>query len=478
MGTDLWPHQRQPSRHQFRWYCQHVTQGSPGQGISATTLSAGVPVVPSFPSQTVPLSPAGNQALPTGVVFLDPNAGRPPRQNEWSVGIEHEFARNLALDISYVGNRGVWWQSPSLEDLNALTPQTLAAHGFNLNDPATQSLLFGVNGGTSLLTTPLSAVSPAIAAQYNLKAPYPGFSANQTVAQSLRPYPQFANIPVSGDPLGRTWYDSLQTKLTKRLSHNLTGTVAFSWQKSLDIGVDNTVPGSGPTVVNGGGTPTSYVNNTVAAPFASKSISALDQPLLLEIAASYVLPKWHSLGKASWFVQDWQIGTLLSYSSGLPIPAPAATTSIANQLFQGSLMDRVPGAPLYTVPDLNCHCYDPSTTPVLNPAAWVNPPAGQFGTAAMFYGDYRFQRHPQENINVGRTWKFGERMTFNLRLEMYNVFNRAFYNNPSYTNPTLPVTHNGLGNLAGGFGYISTVFSQTNQLAQPRNGDIVGRFTF
>ena len=96
----------------------------------------------------------------------------------------------------------------------------------------------------------------------------------------------------------------------------------------------------------------------------------------------------------------------------------------------------------------------------------------------MFYDDYRFQRHPQENINLGRTWRFKERMSLNLRVEFSNIFNRTFYNNPSYTNPTLPVTRNSLGNLTGGFGYISTVFAPTNQLAQPRNGTIVARFSF
>jgi hypothetical protein len=148
-------------------------------------------------------------------------------------------------------------------DINAVTPQILSAHGFNLGDPATQTLLYGTASGSgALLTTPFSAVSPATVAQYNLKAPYAGFSGNQTVAQALRPFPQFANIPVSADPLGKTWYDSLQTKLTKRLSHGVTVTSTFTWQKSLQVGTDNTLPGSGPTVANGGSTPTSYVNNT------------------------------------------------------------------------------------------------------------------------------------------------------------------------------------------------------------------------
>ena len=450
-----------------------LTKASPGQGIPATTLAMGIPVVPSFPSQQVPLVPTGNQALPPGVGFLDPNAGRPPRQNEWSVGIQREFTKDLVLNVSYVANRGVWWQAPSLVDINAVTSQTLVAHGFNLSDPATQTLLFGATGVTGLLSKPLSSVSPAVAAQYNLQAPYAGFSANQTVAQALRPYPQFANIPVSGDPLGKTWYDSLQAQVTKRLSHGVTMTTGFTWQKSLDVGVDNSVPGSGPLVAG-----TSYVNNSVAAPFSSKAVSAFDQPLLLQIGGYYILPKMHFLGKGSYILQDWQVGTLLIYSSGLPIPAPAATTSLSNQLFQGNLMDRVPGVPLYSVPNLNCHCYDPSNVPVLNPAAWVNPPAGQFGTAAMFYDDYRFQRHPAENINLGRTWHIKERMSLNVRVEFSNFLNRAYYNNPSYTNPTTPVTRNSLGLLTGGFGYISTVFAPTNQLAQPRNGTIVARFSF
>jgi len=55
------------------------------------------------------------------------------------------------------------------------------------------------------------------------------------------------------------------------------------------------------------------------------------------------------------------------------------------------------GVPLFTK-DLNCRCFDPNTTFVLNPQAWTDPAPGQWGTAAPYYSDYRTRRRPQENL--------------------------------------------------------------------------------
>src|SRR5206468_11932310 len=53
----------------------------------------------------------------------------------------------------------------------------------------------------------------------------------------------------------------------------------------------------------------------------------------------------------------------------------------------------------------NCHCFDPNTTLVLNPAAWTDAAPGQFGTAAAYYNDYRWQRQPAESLSFGRTFR-------------------------------------------------------------------------
>jgi hypothetical protein len=356
----------------------------------------------------------------------------------------------------------VWWSAPSMENINAITPQRLAAYGLDIHSQTDQTLL-------------LSPLSSPLAIARGFKPPYAGFSMANTVAQSLRPFPQFGVIPVAGDPKGKTWYDSLQVKVTKRLSYGLSFGSTFTWQKSLQLGVD------GNRNLTVGGPGNQFVNMVAEDPSSGKSISRFDQPFLLIVNALYEVPKLGSNKALSLAFSGWQIGTLLQYGSGLPIEAPAATTSLVNQLFQPTVANRVAGQPLYNV-DINCHCYDPSTTFILNPKAWANPPQGSFGSGALFYTDYRYQRHPQENLNFGRTFRFGpeaHRMSLNLRIEFNNVFNRTYLadTNLAIANPFVAQTRDALGQTTGGFGYLSRALTGT-QFGQPRNGTLVMRFQF
>ncbi|MGH7487973.1 MAG: hypothetical protein ACREMY_20595, partial [bacterium] len=77
------------------------------------------------------------------------------------------------------------------------------------------------------------------------------------------------------------------------------------------------------------------------------------------------------------------------------------------------------------------HCIDPNKDFILNPAAWSDPAAGQFGTAAAYYNDYRYARRPSESAGLGRLFRIREHMSFELRAEFFNIFNHAQFSDPN-----------------------------------------------
>jgi hypothetical protein len=386
----------------------------------------------------------------------DRHAGRPARTLQWSAGIQREIQPNLLVEATYVGNRGVWWNAGGLVCPNCVTPQMLANYGLNANNAADRTLL------SSPINSPLAVAS-------GLGLPYPGFPTSATVAQALRPFPQYGNISNwHWVPDGDTWYESLQMKATKRLSHGVEFGSAFTWSKQLDLGVEDDF-GRGDGVIL----------NNVFNRDVNRDLSVFDQPFQFVFFGSYTLPKvlnGHRFAgekAVSWLVRDWEIGTLLRYASGLPIPAPTSTNGLATYFFQSTFFNRVPGVPLFTH-NLNCGCFDPTRTFVLNPAAWTNPAPGQWGTAAAYYSDFRYQRRPVENISFARNFPIKERFNLQLRAEFTNMFNRTEVTNPTATNPLATQTVNAAGQTTAGFGYINTATVFTN----PRQGQLVARFRF
>jgi hypothetical protein len=176
-------------------------------------------------------------------------------------------------------------------------------------------------------------------------------------------------------------------------------------------------------------------------------------------------------------VADWTIGAVLQYGSGLPIPTPVtaqAGSNLATSLLRGTRAERVPGVPLF-LQDLNCHCFDPGQTQVLNPAAWRDPVPGTFTPSAAYYNDYRYQRRPRETLSVGRIFRIRENVRLQIRAEFNNAFNRVQVPNPVNTGYTTGIARaNNVNNT--GFGVIAT--RPNNAVTGERSGLIVGRLTF
>jgi hypothetical protein len=323
----------------------NVAINAPFPTSPAAVLAQGIPASPLWPNfnpgQYPFLAGAANNLL-----VLDRNAGRPARQYTWSIGVQRELATNLLVEASYVGSRGVWWQANNLTDINALTSDILGSYGLSLNSASDRQLLI----------SPVNSAA-AVARGFN-NPPYAGFPSTATVAQSLRPFPQFGSIGNLWAPLGKTWYDSLQAKVTKRLSHGLDFTYTFTWQKSLALGAENEIAGAlgvQPAV------------NDVFNRSLNKNISGYDQPFYGVLALNYTLPILKTNKALSRIVRDWTIAPLIQDASGLPIHVPYAQNQLNSVLLRASnnnafgitptFANRVPNVPLFSQ-DLNCHCFD------------------------------------------------------------------------------------------------------------------------
>jgi hypothetical protein len=482
------------------------TVGAQSYGDSAIPLAKGNPYAPgnefgnptiSFPDFTrhYPLEVAPGVRPPAApFISIDRNAGRPPRILTWSIGFQREIARNLVVEASYVGNRGVWWTAPTLAGINynAVTPQGLLAQrqygsttGIDVTNPT----------DGNLLTTPIS--SPQVIARFpglaNPNNVYPGFPANQPLIAALVPYPQwYGGIPpFLGPPLGDNWYDSLQVKATKRLSHGLDAQVAFTWQKTLD---------------NGAGADTSYFTpstpliNDVFNIGQNKQLSGFDLPLVLVVSFSYTTPGFKSDSKglkaASWVMRDWTVGGVLRYQSGALIPTPPSSNNLLTQLGRGpannpaiwggghTFENLVSGQNTLSV-DPNCHCFDPTRTLALNTNAWTDAPIGQFGTSAAYYDQFRWQRQPAESLSFGRIFRIAKegKVTLQIRAEFQNIFNRVFLTPPNIggffgANTLTPSGKAADGTYNAGYGYINMIPGMPGYVETPRSGQIVAKLVF
>ena len=184
----------------------------------------------------------------------------------------------------------------------------LASRGFNVNDAADRAVLIATWGS-------------AAAQARGITSPYAGYPAGNSVAQRLRPYPQFGNIGVQWAQRGFSWYDSLQAKLTKRYSHGIEMSGSFTWQKELEYG--------------------SSANN-VFNKEVNKNLSSSSQPFVLAIGLTYRTPAVTSNRVLRSMIRDWTVGSFLRYSSGLPIQVPSANNNLNTLLFQSTYMNRAP----------------------------------------------------------------------------------------------------------------------------------------
>jgi Carboxypeptidase regulatory-like domain len=433
---------------------------SPSYGIAAGQLSDGVPYTAAaltaknfdpgaFPNIGQTNSPPA---------FIVPDNGRPPRFLQSTIGVEREIANNLTVNASYINIRGVWLNSDGLTNTtNELTPAVLSQkYGLDVTNPS----------DFSLLTQPIS--SPSVAAR-GFTAPYSTFPSGASLAQALRPFPQFGNIGESYAHDGNWWYDALQIKVTKRISHGLSGGLGYTWSKNLGT-------------VSSTGTYTTAIpiQDPALPPKSQKSYVAIDEPQMLNFYFNYEVPTF-GFAQNGWkraMFTGWTADGIFHYQSGFPMQTPGSTSPLTSVTFaNGVWANRVPGQKLF-LHSLNDHNVNPRTTFFLNPAAWANPTPGTYANSKPYYGDFRGPRYPNEQLGVGKVIPIKEGLRFSLRADFFNVFNRWAYPGLNMGSPFSTPAYGPDGSITNGFGYLGDSISGAGGNFAPRSGEFVARIEF
>lgn len=285
------------------------------------------------------------------------------------------------------------------------------------------------------------------------------------LSQALLPYPMFNPSESAGglanqfNMAGSSLYNALQASVQKRFSNGLEFLVNYTLSKNMS----NTDSGF------------SSFNFGALNGFDQKSewsIAGNDQSHILNMSGRYELPLGpgkkllnHGGTAMKNLLGGWQISGFLTYQSGTPI----SITSGNNDVFLNGFnrANYSPSVPL----NVNWNNYY-KDLPVFNTAAFSDPGFRQ-GNEPRNLSNLRNPFFADESMALAKTFFFGERMSFQLRAEFNNIFNRMRVCGPD-------------GNVDDGqnFGLVNpgtvngVLVSQPCQGITPRQGQLFMTFKF
>lgn len=310
---------------------------------------------------TVPQIDPANVPNFIGVFAVDPKQ-KIAYTHQFQLSFQYQLGKDYALDVGYVGNRS-------------------------------RNLLYANDIGTSGLALAKNA-------------------ANQFIGSAI--------IYTNG---ARSWYDALQSQLTKRLSNNIQGQVSYTWSHTIDnsTGIFNGLGDSRNS--RGGPINPNNINQ-------DRGNSSLDVRHLLSANAIIDLPfgKGHRYfnqgGAVTKVFEGFQLNIIESARSGFPY---SVTCSNCNGANRPSLI----GDPFASVP----------AGRLLNAAAFTTNPAtfGSFTNAAgntIRFGNlgrntFRGPAIFTTDASLFKNTRLTEMLTMQLGFEFFNLFNHANYTVPN-----------------------------------------------
>jgi hypothetical protein len=368
-------------------------------------LDEGLPSYPLPPLIDPSFSNNGN------VDYWNGNATMiPATYDTWTISMQRELRRGLSLELDYNGSKGSRLNS-NLINMNQIPMSTI-------NDLVAKH---GPNGARALLNSQITS-STAVAA--GIKPPYPSFTnpavqTNRSVAQALRPFPQYGTINIAnsgGDKNGRSMYHAGVVKVTQRLTDGFLFQGSYTLSK-LMTNADAFSGSSGP------------LDN--AQPDLEYSVGRLDQTHNIKLSTVFELPfgegrRWLTSGVASQIIGGWRIAAIQHYSSGLPI---GVTTNNLLTIFNGTNRPNVTSAD-WRAP-IAGDAFNPNVDRFLDRDAFSQPPIGTLGNAPRLNADVRRFWNLSENVSLAKSVTISSQFRVDVRAEVFNLFNRVVWGAPN-----------------------------------------------
>ena len=415
-----------------------------------------LPLSQGFPSYPAPAAGTDPTLLNgQNVTYIASNYGRPGRTQNWTFEIQKELAPDLILSAGYIGINGDHLHT-NIAQVNGLNPKYYGlgdALSFSLNpsDPVQRGQALAALASVGVTTIP-SWFEP-------LYAP----SGRDTVAQLLRPFPQYQAIGGSNnnlcaclENLGVSTYNSFQAKLERRFRNGLNLLASYTYSKTI-TNADSAIP------VFSGFSTNEFAAQNPFNPSSQKALSYQDTPHALVLSYLYEFPagpgKAHfNHGVASKVLGGWEVGGVQRYQSGTPTVTvffgknPPATDG-------GWRLSLLPGVPILDPNHssfnraLPSACNEDPTTGLFtsansnnffNCAAFFDPNAPSlvtqrgyvFGNIPLILGNVRSQPYFSEDFSILKRTVISENHAIIFKVDIPNAFNRhifgTIYANPSF----------------------------------------------
>jgi hypothetical protein len=302
--------------------------------------------------------------VPAGVVGINKNYP-PPRNTQYSVGVQQAIGNNAVFSVSYVGSRDrheSYW-----EEINLPPASQLAC----LTDK-----------------TQCTGAQPA----FNGLLPYQGYNSIKMAENG-----------------GNSHYNSMQAELHGRIAHDLTLQVAYTLSRSID-------PSTGSS---GNGWDLDAVTNPYQNWRYDVGPSVLDRKNVAFVNFVYDIPflKNSSDHLMKTVLGGWEFSGIVSLESGAPLNLGVNAHNVASIFPGGDASNR---------PDLTGSIsYPKAKSAWFNPAAFSTPAAGEWGTLG--FDGLRGPGRDNWNLSLFKSFIISESRgsRFEFRAESFNTWNHT-----------------------------------------------------